>query len=59
MDIYFSPYINQQKLKKIKPPKKIYKSGRRVYDTTTKGIYFLYTSGASVVTYVGRSQQVV
>ena len=52
VDLYHSLY-QSAKTKKVKAPKKIYKSGKRVYDTTTKGIYFLYYG--STVVYVGRS----
>jgi len=52
IEVYLSLYQNA-KIKKAKAPKKIYKSGRREYETTTKGIYFLYY-GSSIV-YVGRS----
>ena len=51
-EIYFSLYQNA-KIKKVKAPKKRYKSGKRTYHTTTKGIYFLYIG--SVVVYVGKS----
>lgn len=51
-EIYFSLYQNA-KIKEVKAPKKIYKSGKRTYHTTTKGIYFLYIG--SVVVYVGKS----
>ena len=52
IEVYHSLY-QSAKVKKVKAPKKIYKSGKRVYETTTKGIYFLYYG--SVVVYVGRS----
>ena len=35
-EIYFSLYQGA-KVKKVKAPKKIYKSGKRTYDTTTNG----------------------
>ena len=41
IDVYLSLY-QSAKIKKAKAPKKIYKSGRREYETTTTGIYFLY-----------------
>lgn len=52
IDVYLSLY-QSAKTKKVKAPKKIYKSGKRTYETTTTGIYFLYYG--SVCTYVGRS----
>ena len=52
IDLYHSLY-QSAKAMKAKAPKKIYKSGRRVYDTETKGIYFLYYG--STIVYVGRS----
>ena len=52
IDVYLSLY-QSAKIKKAKAPKKIYKSGRREYETTTTGIYFLYYG--SVITYIGRS----
>ena len=52
IEVYHSLYQSAKTIK-VKAPKKIYKSGRRVYDTTTKGVYFLYYG--STIVYVGRS----
>ena len=52
IEVYHSLYQSAKTIE-VKAPKKIYKSGKRVYDTTTKGVYFLYYG--STIVYVGRS----
>lgn len=51
-EIYFSLYQNA-KIKEVKAPKQILGNGKRIFRTSTKGIYFLYIG--SVVVYVGKS----